>query len=210
MSLCGLWRSHDHHFCHRPKPSNLSYLRCPGRFNTKTCAEGRAYSYHALEKAVFELLPHILFYPPEPFDVQAVALTEKADCLKVAIERTSTARKKLIERFGFDDEEASAIIDIHAQTLTGLRTELAAVENERVRASQPMPAMDDLEQFQALRHASDTGTAEERQLARARLAQALRSVVTVIGFCPDGSAVLNIQNGLAAFASQFGRTQRYV
>jgi DNA invertase Pin-like site-specific DNA recombinase len=79
--------------CHRPKPSNLSYLRCPGRFNTKTCTEGRAYSYHALEKAVFDLLPVILFDPPEPSDGQAIALTEKADCLKIAIERTSTARK---------------------------------------------------------------------------------------------------------------------
>jgi hypothetical protein len=39
---------------HRAHSSKLAYLRCPARYNEKTCADGRSYPYPALEAAVLD------------------------------------------------------------------------------------------------------------------------------------------------------------
>jgi DNA invertase Pin-like site-specific DNA recombinase len=180
---------------HRPKPSKLSYLRCTARYEMKTCKEGRAYSYPALEAAVLDCLDLILLDPAEPTDDRTTALIEKLAGLRIEIERIGAARRKLIERFGFDDVEAATVIDAHQLTLISLRSQLATVENERLLAAQPKPSLDNLDQLRTLRRASETGAMDERQEARARLAQAFRSILSLIGFFPDGSVVLEIQNG---------------
>jgi DNA invertase Pin-like site-specific DNA recombinase len=173
---------------HRKQSSRLSYLRCPARYNEKTCAEGRSYPYPALEAAVLDNLGLMLFDPIEKdFDI---AFNDRAATLKLEIETVTNARRRLLTQYGEGDDDAGTLIRHHEQTRERLRQELAKLEQERSQAERRRHAVGEWEQVSKLRFVARNGTSDERQMARCKLREAVRSVISLLAFYPDGSVAV--------------------
>ena len=178
---------------HRAQSSKLTYLRCPARYAEKTCAEGRSYPYPALEAAVLENFSLMLFDPIEKdFDS---AFDNRAATLKLEIEVATNARRRLLQQYGEGDDDAAALIRQHEQTRDRLRKELADLEQERSQAARRSQVIGEWEQVAKLRVEAKIGAPDERQTARCKLREAVRSVISLLVFHPDGSVTLQTGKG---------------
>ena len=178
---------------HRAQSSKLTYLRCPARYAEKTCAEGRSYPYPALEAAVLENFSLMLFDPIEKDSDSA--FDSRAATLKLEIEVATNARRRLLQQYGEGDDDAAALIRQHEQTRDRLRKELADLEQERSQAARRSQVIGEWEQVAKLRVEAKIGAPDERQTARCKLREAVRSVISLLVFHPDGSVSLQTGNG---------------
>jgi hypothetical protein len=178
---------------HRAHSSKLAYLRCPARYNEKTCADGRSYPYPALEAAVLDNFS-LMFFDPIEKDYDS-ALDNRAATLKLEIEMATTARRRLLQQYGEGDDDAAALIRQHEQTRERVRKELANLEQERSLAARRSQVIGEWEQLAKLRVEAKIGSPDERRTARSKLREAVRSVISLLAFYPDGSVVVQTGKG---------------
>jgi len=122
------------------------------------------------------------------------AFDNRAATLKLEIEGATNARRRLLQQYG--DDDAAALIRQHEQTRDQLRKELAGLELERSQAARRNQVIGEWEQVAKLRVEAKDGAPDERQTARCKLREAVRSVISLLAFYPDGSVA--VQTGKAS------------
>ncbi len=195
----------------RGKRDGLSgYVRCTG---TGTCDNTRQYTYEPLEKAVLDWVRDL--------DLGLTA-TNEVEELERAI-ATATIRKGDLDLRGRslakDVRESGGNRYLLAE-LGQVQTDVEAVEAEiadlrrkldgRKASSDPTGRAEAIQQF---RESMREVQGADLYAVRAKVAQALREVVSQIEFLPDGGAVAHLKDGLGQYhfePSWDGRCRSFV
>jgi DNA invertase Pin-like site-specific DNA recombinase len=181
-------------------PKGGDYWLCDNWNRRRACKNSIRLRAEPFERLLLDLLsPVLLGVEDLPIDAATGALAIAVAALDVEISRQGLSVGRLLDAFAeATDAETIENITKRKAALSKLRLDRKAAGDALAEAQARLPAAEELAMIQALRVDAASECADVRYAARARIAEALRSVVSLVAFS-HATAIIEIADGARFF-----------
>jgi len=176
--------------CHRNKRNH--YLRCHNRYVRKSCPTGGNYAYEQFEEITLTVLRRILCDDLSSPDSNVKKLDEQISKLITDLKSAETRHGRLYDLYANGDDDPALLNRLAdgKSLIAGLKSQISDAERTRsISMMRPETLASDVA-VALIQRARDHDPD-----ARVQVAAEIRSIVSLVGFRPDGLIIVEIGNG---------------